>query len=338
MMVVTPDGYVIEAEGLYYSDGKNNDAKILEDMWKKPDSILSILQPRDCLVLDRGFRDVINLIEGSNVDTFMPNCLKKKQKQFTTAEANESRKVTKLRWVVEAANGRLKGVFRFFQDVIAAAYFPKINNFLRIAIALQNAYYPPLFTETEEHENMAEEMREERPLNNPLLTRLERLKLLKKRVVWISADEDDLLEFPDLSMEELRSITLGPYQLDMGRLYNLDHLEGEVGYRFFVHRELAGLIRIKLQSRFSKSQKHFLWIEFKEFRNGKDAVTGWYCQCKSGARTLGCCSHVAAVNLLLILHRIEFYYYYLGITLSWERPLSSSQTTARSYLMVSGCS
>jgi hypothetical protein len=30
MMVVTPDGYVIEADGLYFSDGKNNDAKILE--------------------------------------------------------------------------------------------------------------------------------------------------------------------------------------------------------------------------------------------------------------------------------------------------------------------
>jgi hypothetical protein len=68
-------------------------------MWNKKDSILSILQTRDVLILDRGFRDVIDLIEASEVDTFMPHCLKKGQDQFTVKEANESRKITKLRYV-----------------------------------------------------------------------------------------------------------------------------------------------------------------------------------------------------------------------------------------------
>jgi hypothetical protein len=37
----------------------------------------------------------------------MPTLLKKGQKQFTTFEANETRLVTKVRWVVEAVNNIL---------------------------------------------------------------------------------------------------------------------------------------------------------------------------------------------------------------------------------------
>lgn len=29
--------------------------------------------------------------------------------------------------------------------------------------------------------------------------------------------------------------------------------------------------------------------------NGKEGVVGYYCQCKNGQRTLGCCSHIMTV-------------------------------------------
>ena len=57
------------------------------------DSILNVLQERDVLVLDRGFRDVIDDVESRGVATFMPQCLAKGQKQFNTLEANKSRQV-----------------------------------------------------------------------------------------------------------------------------------------------------------------------------------------------------------------------------------------------------
>jgi hypothetical protein len=214
MMVVTPDGYVLEAEGLYYSDGLNNDAKILENMWYKPNSIISVLKSRDCLILDRGFRDVIGIINASKVLTFMPHCLDKGQDQFSAEQANESRKITKLRWVVEAANGRLKNVFSFFHETISAAYFPKLNRFLRIAVAIQNAFFVPLFTETPEHIRMAEEMNQADVRTNNLEEKVERLQLERRSVKrWEEANEDGILvEFPDLNMDELSHITLGSYQ------------------------------------------------------------------------------------------------------------------------------
>lgn len=41
MFVVCPDGYIVAAEGLFYGDGDNNDAKILQSMLKAKGSICS---------------------------------------------------------------------------------------------------------------------------------------------------------------------------------------------------------------------------------------------------------------------------------------------------------
>jgi len=300
MVVTAPNGYVIEADGLYFSDGLNNDAKILNHMLNQAHSITSILQTRDCLVLDRGFRDVIDIIEEMGIQTFMPHCLKKGQTQFTMQEANESRKITKLRWVVESVNGRLKGVFTFFYDVIPAAYFKKLNRFLRIALAIQNAFFPPLLTETEVHIRMAEAMKNHDEEANEVQEKVQRLELDARSPVWMEATENDCLEFPTLTMEELEMIALGPYQMKMGKLYREEHLDGSSQFKFYVHKDLTGLIRVRLQSRFSKRQSHLLWVEFTEWSNGRDAIRGYYCRCKAGARTLGCCSHVAAVSELYL--------------------------------------
>jgi hypothetical protein len=40
-----------------------------------------------------------------------------RQKQYTTEEANKSRLITKVRWVVESANGRIKQ-WRFLDKVV----------------------------------------------------------------------------------------------------------------------------------------------------------------------------------------------------------------------------
>jgi len=68
------------------------------------------------------------------------------------------------------------------------------------------------------------------------------------------------------------------------------------GLIFQVHPEALDLIRTKIQSRFSNSVQHYVWVQF-EAKSGrkKGKITGWFCQCKSGARTVGCCAHVTTV-------------------------------------------
>jgi hypothetical protein len=118
MMVVSTSGYILEGEGLYAADGKNNDSAILKKMMESEDpSILGFLDFGDVLALDRGFRDVVEEVEDHALHTHMPNLLSKKQKQFSTVEANESRQVTMMRWIVESVNGRIKNEFHFFESV-----------------------------------------------------------------------------------------------------------------------------------------------------------------------------------------------------------------------------
>lgn len=308
MMVVLPSGYVLEAEGLYFADGRNNDSGILKHMLcRGDDSILQILQTRDVLLLDRGFQRAIDVIESTGVHWRMPEMIDRgqKQKQFTSEQANKTRKVTKLRWVVELANGRLKNVFKFFASVIPTGYFRNLRSFLRIALAIQNAFFPPLFTESEVHTKILERIEAHDDDENTLQTEIEENELNNGGArVWDEADEDSILEFPKLTYEDLVLLTLGEYQLRVGRLYNREHLASSGGYRFFVHKERDGLIRAQMQSRFRNQKRHKLWIEFDETGSDYRAITRWFCKCESGARTLGMCSHVSAVSCLYFACRL----------------------------------
>lgn len=62
----------------------------------------------DLFVFDRGFHDAVEIITDFGFQCEMPTFLNKKMKQHTTEVANSPKLVTKLRWVVEFANSRLK--------------------------------------------------------------------------------------------------------------------------------------------------------------------------------------------------------------------------------------
>ena len=63
------------------------------------------LQECDLTVADRGFRDLIDLLQSIGFRTEMPEYLSKGQKQHSREEAYHFRLVTKTRWFVESANG-----------------------------------------------------------------------------------------------------------------------------------------------------------------------------------------------------------------------------------------
>jgi len=133
MVVCCPDGFVLEIEGLYFANNNKNDAKILESMLKRNNSLMTVLQEGDACILDRGLCDTINVAERMELRSFMPSCREKKKKgstaktQFTPAEAKNSRKFTLLRRVVEQFNGRIKNLFPFFENTIRAIYFKNLR-------------------------------------------------------------------------------------------------------------------------------------------------------------------------------------------------------------------
>jgi len=94
--IVMPNNYIVDSVGPYFADGANNDAAIMEDILTRDPSFKELFQSGDCLVVDRGYRDVIDEMQTAGYQTFMPNLLAPKQKQFSALEANESRRVQKM--------------------------------------------------------------------------------------------------------------------------------------------------------------------------------------------------------------------------------------------------
>ena len=84
------------------ADGKNNDASIAKNIFiNNEQDILNWLHQNDVIVVDRGFRDTIRTINNFGYNVQMPDFLNGK-KQMSTQEANHSRCVTKVRWIIES--------------------------------------------------------------------------------------------------------------------------------------------------------------------------------------------------------------------------------------------
>jgi len=112
---------------------------------------------------------------------------------------------------------------------------------------------------------------------NDLKLRVEEEKLDSRVAKWIKSDGNIIADFPVLTEEDLKSITLGVYQIRMAKYYCMQHLDENSSYTIFIHVEKSGLLRARIQSRYSKSNDHLVWIEYVPNQNGKNGLR-WYCR------------------------------------------------------------
>lgn len=282
MVVVTTTGHFVTAVGPYLADNKNNDANILTHMLKSNlEDIKHWVQENDIFVVDRGFRDAISLLEDMGIKSEMPCFMKRGDKQLSTEDANASRLVTKVRWVVESANARIKR-WQYLDKVLPTNQVPYIGDYIRIVCAISNKFLPPLSPAHDDDVAVAAKMLHLSRQVNVLKERVEAESLhSRKSSMWRDASTID--DFPKMTEEQLREMTCGSYQLKLSRCYIQEHLDGN--HDILVHREDPQLLKVKMQSRHVSSKAHVLWISYNEVE-----VTAWYCLCKTGARVVGVCT------------------------------------------------
>ncbi|CAC5406534.1 unnamed protein product [Mytilus coruscus] len=221
----------------------------------------------------------------------MPCFLSKGAKQQTVDEANTTRLVTKVRWVVESANGRIKQ-WKFLDKVVAKHYVPHIGDFVRIVCALVNCFRQPLINDFG-NDDIGKEMIEKAQLDNHVKTYVEEHNLLRRKTVYKEVDGATELDmFPRISLNHLRQITMGIYQIKSAKRYTDAHQEDD-NYALFICKDRPDLLRVKMHSRHSSSRCYHLWLEYDE-----NEVTGWYCTFK-----VGCCAYIASVVWYLGYHR-----------------------------------
>lgn len=134
--ICTTNGFIADICGPYL--GTKNDATIMNDVMLDQD-FRNLLKEDDIFVVDRGFRDVVNKIEEGGFRVLMP-ALKGNKKQLDTTEANESRKVTKIRWVVEAVHGAIAQKYKLLHHNLDNKLLPRVGDICKVAGYLHNEF------------------------------------------------------------------------------------------------------------------------------------------------------------------------------------------------------
>jgi len=206
--------------------------------------------------------------------------------------------------------------------MIEGTYLPKVMRFIRIACAIFNRYFHAIQSEKSEHPELAARMLSLVGTENKLQKEIEEKNLENRFLVanWrkITVEDECLRDFPNFSYAELEKIFCGEYQLRLGARYVKQHMKdnGELQMYFYKHSDVDGkLIAARLQSRFRSVVKHQLWTKYHTELVGISQIVGLCCKCQSGARTIGSCSHCAAVRcVLFILNLSRFRVFYCTLT------------------------
>lgn len=230
----------------------------------------------------------------------MPALLQRGQSQLPTEEANESRLITKTRWLVEARNGHIKSIFKFFFQIINVPHIHNLGDFYRIAGAIINRYHPPIYMEGA-NAYLAREMLEKSQTINIVQARVEADNLRNRNGRWRKLNQHQV---PRLTLDHLRDLTVGVYQVNLAPSYIQDKIQrdGQEEFQLDEFIDEPGFIRVRLYSRFRNATKYQLWIAYDSIEDNEhnndihdNIIHGYYCTCKTGARSIGSCAHVASV-------------------------------------------
>ncbi len=279
----------MDAIGPYLANGSNNDANMTKDILTKQTELKNFFKPNDIFVVDRGFRDCIGYLNDLGLQAEMPSFLENAS-QHTTLEANQSRLVTKNRWVVESVNSIVK-TWKYLDNVVINMNIPSIGDDFRFVCALINRYRPPRIKNNDDDDaNLAQKMLALVNKKNNLKKIAEKNKRSNRNNKSCNIDE---LNFPALSLEYIKELTFGIYQLKQAKSYTQEHLNENGLYEFEFIPEKRDLVKIKLISRHLSNTIYTLFIQY-DISNKNEPIKAYYCDCKAGARTIGCCAHIAS--------------------------------------------
>jgi hypothetical protein len=162
-----------------------------------------------------------------------------------------------------------------------------------------NRYHPPIQMQGATVEVAREMLRRSRT-TNVVQGKVEIDNLRLRNGQWQRLG-NQVPNFPRLDLDYLRDLTIGIYQINLSPSYIQDKLicdrDDELQIDMSVNED--NFIRVRVYSRFRNAIKHQIFIAYvneEEVRNEKDNfITGYYCTCQSGPRTLGTCAHVASI-------------------------------------------
>ncbi|XP_058799408.1 uncharacterized protein LOC131668928 [Phymastichus coffea] len=284
--VTTTIGYIVDTCGPY--EGTKNNAHIMKKVMVDPHSMFQFMKKGDIIIVDRGFRDVVSLLEEKEFIVIMP-ALKGKRKQLPTKETNESRFVTKLRWVIEGTHGQLKQKHKLLHHQLDNKLLLKAKSLNRIACYLNNEFGKRFKTDDSLSDEIISRMLSHRNTENTLAKEVEEAKWSRRATSFQKFNANDLDDFPEITKRSLKILFSGTYQLAMAISYLAEILDEKNELELKYVKAYKNIIAVSVQSCHIKSKIYKCYIDYKPKTQGLS----------------GCCCHVAAIIYYLSCARYQ---------------------------------
>lgn len=290
--VCTTDGFVVDVLGPFYAT--KNDAEILRTVLNNPNGLSKLLKKGDIFVLDRGFRDVISELQEKGYQTLMP-ALKGNRPQLTAEESNKSRLVTKLRWVIEAVHGIIGKKFKLLHHQLDNKLLPSVSTYCKTACYLNNLFGKRLNADAGLCDEIVERMMFNASVENTLGLEANSAKWSRRRKLFQKLTSAELMDFPELTERDLKIFFTGSYQLSQSVSYLAEIMDEENNVNLSYLKESQDIIKFEIRSRHITRKSYRCYIQYKPDSVGCSGILRYTCECANGLRTIGCCSHVAAI-------------------------------------------
>lgn len=322
MKVVATDGTIIDVFGPFKAT--INDAAILKIIFEQT-AIEKMYDAGDIILVDRGFRDCVDFLRKKKIVVKIPEFIEKGQNgQLSTPQANRSRLVTKLRFIVEAANGRMKNKWHIFGKIIPSILTPNLMSDYKIGAALLNAFGKPTTCDESDFQVIGSRMMNLVDTRNKLRRIIDSKSFKQTKKLYLKPIEPTDLIFPRLNKEQIKLFSLGTYSIRQAISYIADHIKsngkftistmptGHIWAHFgqicaeenFIKPSFVSAV---IKSRFRGIKTHTVYILYDSADFGVQRNFCYLCECQHGQRTVGSCAHVIAVVLYFGYSQYEEY-------------------------------
>ena len=151
-----------------------------------------------------------------------------------------------------------------------------------------------LYSDAGKLEKLVEIMKLRRNKKNTLAERVEANNWNQKTLPFQKIISNDLLDFPELTIEDLELLFTGSYQLSQAISYLGEMLEDGVLNIGFLKQE-PYVFKFEVRYRHIAAQTYKCYVECDPNKTRYDAIKDYCCNCPNGWWTVGCCSHTAAL-------------------------------------------
>lgn len=197
--------------------------------------------------------------------------------------------------MVESVHGTLKQKYCLLDHKIDNKLVPKIGAYFKIASYLNNTFRKRLQSDVETANEIVQRMHDQKETENTLAIEAEEKGWFCRKLLFQSMTSDDLLDFPEMSERDLKILFTGLYQLSQAVSYLAEMIDTNGKLNIEHVKNEKNVLKLKVPSRHISctSYRCFLWYESNSI--GVSGLTHYACECVNGRRTVGCCSHIAAI-------------------------------------------